>query len=346
MALPSSALFNQISVSPAGLLLTGVSKAAGQNPNGPCVAASVDPESLVVGKLDDGDCSNPLLFGHTAEAVTNQVPTSNEVTVSVDVENPATGQVSDGPTVMSYEYSSDTHPVMTYGSEWLWIYDVATTNGPELLQVSVRSGAVVGVVPMPTLYRPLLAADDGGVWVANSIEGSPGPALSYVASGATTPTTVVADTGLPICWLTADGSSAWVGAGVGWNCGDQMVEKYSDGARGPVYSTPSPGFTPFWVVGNATDGLWAMQWTQPVSPGASSAQQIISINPDTGTESVVATTAPVVDPNGVPTNGLVEGQGVYFGGALYLLEPPFRQDGYLGYTSIVRIPVSFPTSRG
>ena len=143
---------------------------------------------------------------------------------------------------MTYEYSSDTHLVTAYGPESLWIYDVATTNGAELLQVSTQSGAVVDVVPMPKLYRPLLAADDGGVWVANSIEGSPGPALSYVASGASAPTTVVADTGLPICWLTADGTSAWVGAGVGWNCGNQMVQKYVDGARGPVYSTPRGRF--------------------------------------------------------------------------------------------------------
>ena len=55
---------------------------------------------------------------------------------------------------------------------------------------------------------------------------------------------------------------------------------------------------------------------------------------------------PVVYPNGVPTNGLVQGQGAYFDGALYLLEPPFRQEGYLGYTSIVRVPVSPPTLPG
>lgn len=176
--------------------------------------------------------------------------------------------------------------------------------------------------------------------MANSIQGSPGPALSYVASGASTPTTVVADTGLPICWLTASGTDAWVGAGVGWNCGNQMTQKYADGARGPIFSTPGAGFAPFWVVGNATTGLWAMEWSEPISPGASSSQQVISINPETGAESVAATLPPVVYPNGVPTNGLVDGQGAYFDGALYLLEPPFRLNGYLGYTSIVRVPVS------
>ena len=340
--LPSSALFNQISVTSNGLLLSGVTKAAGENPQGPCAAAPLDSGSLTVGNLNVGSCDNPQLFGQTVEAVTSQTPTSNNVDVSVNALSPTTGKLSDGPVAMTYEYSSDTHLVTAYGPGSLWIYDVATTEGAELLQVSAQSGAVVDVVPMPKLYRPLLAADDGGLWVANSIEGSAGPALSYVVSGASAPTTVVADTGLPICWLTASGSDAWVGAGVGWNCGNQLVEKYVDGAHGPVYSTPGTGFTPFWVVGDAADGLWAMQWSQPASPGRSSSQQIISINPDTGTESVVATTPPVMYPNGVPTNGLVQGQAVFFRGALYLLEPPFRQDGYLGYTSIVRVPVSSP----
>ena len=343
--LPSSALFNQISLTSNGLLLSGVTNAAGENPQGPCAAAPLDSESLAVGNLNVGNCDNPQLFGQTVEAVTSQTQPSNNVNVSVSAVSPTTGKLTDGPVVMTYEYSSDTHLVTAYGPDSLWIYDVATTKGAELLQVSTQSGAVVDVVPMPKLYRPLLAADDGGVWVANSIEGSAGPALSYVVSGASSPTTVVSDTGLPICWLTAHGTDAWVGAGVGWNCGNQMVEKYVDGARGPVYSTPGAGFTPFWVVGDGADGLWAMQWSQPASPGASSSQQIISINPDTGSESVVATTAPVVYPNGVPTNGLMQGQAVFFHGALYLLEPPFRQDGYLGYTSIVRVPVSSPPTK-
>lgn len=337
--LPSSALFNEISVTPEGLLLSGVTPGTATSLSQTCATASVNPQTLNVGAIATGSCNDPRLSGRTVETVNTNVPESNNATISISSVSATTGQAIIGPAVMTYGSYSDTRPVTAYSSGSLWVYDVATTHGAELLQVSTKSGAVVGVVPMPKLYRPLLAADNGGVWVANSIQGSPGPALSYVASGASAPTTVVADTGLPICWLTADGTSAWVGAGEGWNCGNQMVEKYVDGVRGPAYSTPGTGFTPFWVVGDAADGLWAMQWTPPASPGARSSQQIISINPDTGTESVVAMTPPVVYPNGVPTNGLVQGQGVFFDGALYLLEPPFRQDGYLGYTSLLRVPV-------
>ena len=49
VVLPSSALFNQISVTTNGLLLSGVTDTAGENPQGPCAAASIDssnPSSL------------------------------------------------------------------------------------------------------------------------------------------------------------------------------------------------------------------------------------------------------------------------------------------------------------
>ncbi len=55
---------------------------------------------------------------------------------------------------MTYEYSSDTHLVTAYGPDSLWIYDVATTNGAELLQVSTQSGAVVDVVPCQGCIGP------------------------------------------------------------------------------------------------------------------------------------------------------------------------------------------------
>jgi hypothetical protein len=333
LQLPMSGLFTQISVAPSGLLLSGETRATAERRKPTCVAAGVDPTSLEIGRLVQGDCGNPALFGHGVEAVVSQISKANAGTVSIDIENPSTGHVNAGPVVMTYEYSSDTSPVIVYGDQWLWIYDVATTEGPELLQVSIQSGEVVDSVQMPKLYRPLLAADDNGVWVANSLSGSPTTALTYVSAGSTRPNTVIADPNLPICWLTAAGTAAWLGAGTpNGGCTTDTIERFSDGSQTPLFSTAG-GYVSFTVIGGEANGLWTMQWL----PSDPSKEEVIHIDPDTGSESVVATLPSVPLPNYETDEGLTAGQAVYFDGSLFLLEPPYRVNGYLGYSSIVRV---------
>jgi hypothetical protein len=330
--LPSSALFTQISVTSKGLLLTGETRASFGNSASTCVAAPIDPQTLAVGRLEVGSCDDPLLSGLTVEAVTRPIPHSNNATISITTANAATGRVHDGPALVTYGSYSDTRPVFASGGRWIWIYDVETTAGPELLQVSAHSGAVVDTIPMPALYRPLLAAGDAGVWVANSIEGSPASALSYVAAGASVARVVVSDTNLPICWLVGSGPSAWVGAGVDGACAKEAVERFSDHSTVPAFAAAA-GVTPpaFTVVGDEADGLWTMQWSSPTR------EEIIRIDPDTGSESVVGTLHSTPLPSYETDEGLTAGQSAYFDGSLYLLEPPFRMNGYLGYTSIVRV---------
>jgi hypothetical protein len=330
--LPSSALFTQISLTSQGLLLTGETRASLGNTTSTCVAAPIDPQTLAVGKFEVGSCDDPLLSGLTVAAVTAPIPHSNNATLSLNTANAATGRVHHGPGIVTYGSYSDTHPVVASGTRWIWIYDVDTTAGPELLQVSAHSGNVVATIPMPALYRPLLAADEGGVWVANSIGGSPASALSYFAAGASAPRVVVADTNLPICWLVASGSSAWVGAGVDRACAQEVVERFSDHGTAPAF-TAAAAVTPpaFTVVGDEADGLWSMQWSSPTR------EEIIHIDPDTGSESVVDTLPSSPLPVYETDEGLTQGESVYFNGSLYLLEPPFRKNGYLGYTSIVRV---------
>lgn len=208
VALPSSALFNQISVTPSGLLLTAETPATAGKIDPTCVAEPVDPRTLAVGTTAQAGCRDPLLFGETVEAVKTPIPGSNNANLSIAYRDPATGQVTDGPVVMNCGSFSDTRPVTAAGGRWLWDYDVETT-GPELLQVSTQSGAVVEVIPMPEYYRPLLAADDGGVWVGNSLEGSAAPALLYVAAASRVPATAISGTSTPVCWLAAAGTKAW-----------------------------------------------------------------------------------------------------------------------------------------
>jgi hypothetical protein len=335
VALPASGLFTQISVTPNGLLLSGETPATAQSQQPTCVAATVDPTSLTVGAPESGSCDDPRLSGQNVEAVNTNIPQANccKATISINVVNPTTGAVTDGPVVMTYAPLSDTRPVIVYGTRWLWIYDVDTTNGPELLQISTQSGTLVDTIAMPTLYRPLLAADDGGVWVANAEDTLPAaPALSYVASGASAPDVVVSGP-LPMCWLSAAGTSAWVGAGLQEGCTKPTTERFEDYRSAAVYSTPGDTYLAT-VVGNEAEGLWTFQWYPD-------GQQIVSINPDTGSESVAATLPLVPQPEYLD-QGLAQGQAVYFDGALYVLEPPFRLNGWLGYSSIVRVPVQNP----
>lgn len=332
--LPSSALFTQIAVTGNGLLLSGQTSASAGSKTPTCVAATVDPVSLAIGPGQTGSCGDPRLYGQTVEAVNTPIAGTNNATLSIDTADPTSGQVSDGPTVMTYGSYSDTRPVIAQGTQWLWVYDVETTNGPELLQVSAQSGEVVDTIAMPELYRPFLAADDDGVWVANSQNESPvAPALSYVVAGASAPR-VVQSGPLPICWLTASGASAWVGAGLQGACAEETTERFSDAGPSALYSTPDDA-TPLSVIGNEANGLWTFQWS-------SAGQQILSIDPDTGSESVAATVPAVPQPE-FTDQGLAPGQGVYFDGAIYLLEPPFHLDGYIGYSSLVRV---VPAGRG
>ena len=335
VALPSSALINQISVTSNGLLLSGTTIANGESPESSsqstCAAAALDPQTLVVGTLEVGSCGDPLLTGRTVEAVNTPIPQSNNATMSINVADSATGQVSNGPVVMTYGSYSDTRPVIAYGTQWLWVYDTETTNGPELLQVSMSSGSVVDTVRMPALYKPLLAADDGGVWIANSIGGSPAPALYYVGAWSSAPSVVIPDTNVPICWLWAAGTSAWIGAGLQNACAKEAVERFVDYGTAPLFSVPG-NFLAFNVIGDETDGLWTLQLNAGV-------QQIVSIDPMTGTESVAATLPYEDEPILNQEEGLAPDQAVYYQGALYILLPPFRSNGFLGYTSVVRVPV-------
>ena len=161
------------------------------------------------------------------------------------------------------------------------------------------------------------------------------PALSYVVAGSRHRVSSSRDHCRSV-GSTASGTSAWVGAGLQGACAKETTERFADADARPsaVYSTPGDA-TPLGVIGNEANGLWTFQWS-------SAGQQILSIDPDTGSESVAAT-VPVVPQPEFTDQGLAPGQGVYFNGAIYLLEPPFHLDGYIGYSSLVRV---VPAGRG
>ena len=111
-----------------------------------------------------------------------------------------------------------------------------------------------------------------------------------------------------------------------------------------MFRVSEPDYEPNTVVGNGTVGLWTMQWTH-IPTGDSptpSPQEIVGINPDTGAERVVATLPARAVPLTEELSGLVDGQAVVLDGALFLLEPPYRLNGYQGYSFLVRVSLPLP----
>ena len=86
-----------------------------------------------------------------------------------------------------------------------------------------------------------------------------------------------------------------------------------------------------------------MQWSPPIGapgPGQTRPQIVVRIDPDSRAEAVAATLPAVPVPISQGGLGLAPDQAVALDGSLYLLEPPLQEDGYLGYSRLVRITPS------
>ncbi len=258
-----------------------------------CVSATVDPQTLAIGSAIEASCDDPRVFGETVGVVNGYIPHDN-ATISISSRNPETGQVTVGPVVMTCVFGSTSRPVVAYSGGWLWIYDNSVIQGSEgintsnpgvaeLLQVSTSNGQVVNSVSMPGLSKPLMAANDEGLWIGNSIFGGVSPgALYFVASGSNTPEVMIS-TKTVVCWLTGNQNVLWLGisASVPNGCQGEMILRLDGTDPQPILNVPfqgPEGYQMNTVIGDESQGLWT------VSP-----QGVVSIDPDTGAETVVAT---------------------------------------------------------
>jgi hypothetical protein len=77
-----------------------------------------------------------------------------------------------GRLAFAYNDASDTRPQWAYGGGSLWLYDVATTSGPQLLRYSLGTGRLQRRWRFPVrLFRPVLAANDDGAWLMAATNG-------------------------------------------------------------------------------------------------------------------------------------------------------------------------------
>ncbi|MDA8045927.1 MAG: PASTA domain-containing protein [Actinomycetota bacterium] len=343
--LPTQGSFEQITTTPAGrLLLSGTSNTTSQD----CITATVDPHTLVISKPAVVPCANPTSSGHQVGMVTHYRkggPSGLEVDVTIATVS-RTGQVVEGPVVMTYTDCSDCRPVSVYGDGLLWIYDNSTPSGGELIEVSDTTGALISTISMPKLFRPLLAANDQGLFIANSIQGGraagepPPSALYHLAPGDKTPTVAVADTSLLACWLTADSTHLWIGMGnQHQGCAQETIWRLDGNNFQPVYETPTD-LSLSQPVGDQTGGLWTILWPHPTqsAPLVATTPQLIYIDPATG-KATLSTTLPPIQVNSY-LDSMQPNTATLLHGDLYVLEPPVGSTG--GYTTLTRIDTTTP----
>lgn len=196
IALPSGGIWSNVLPAHGSVVAWGIA-----NPGSDCVWLTVDPRSLT-SRRSRGSCATPEQDAYGVAPVV--VPGRNSFQSTVRVA---------GKVAFRYGDYSDTKPIWAYGGGSVWLYDVATTNGPLLLRYSLASGALVQRVRMPKLFRPVLVADDDGVWLMASPEGGIAgekvAGLYLVRNGASSPT-VVHREGRAALWLAAHAHTVWV----------------------------------------------------------------------------------------------------------------------------------------
>ena len=117
-----------------------------------------------------------------------------------------------GKVVMHYEDASDTRPQWTTYGRSLWLYDVLTSDGPEVLRFDANTGALLQRTAMPQIYRPVMVANGDGLWLDpatnGGIDGVSVVPLLHVAFGASKPV-VVHRGGRAAMWMAASAHTVW-----------------------------------------------------------------------------------------------------------------------------------------
>jgi hypothetical protein len=186
------------SAAPAGhaLLVTG------SPPTGPrCVFYVVELRTLTGRGPYTRACARPPVPLHPLEPVVGSTRNAFDVPVRLA-----------GRVVMRYEDASDTRPQYAWYGRSLWIYDVATRNGAEVLRFDARTGALLQRTAMPKLFRPVMVANADGLWLDpatnGGIDGVAVAPVLHVGFGVARPA-VVHRGGRAAMWMAASAHTVW-----------------------------------------------------------------------------------------------------------------------------------------
>jgi hypothetical protein len=341
VALPSAYRFSRLLTEKGHLFLAGETASRDNRSSGGstlCALAPVNPKTFKIGRAVRGNCDDPAMAGRLVTPVNSVSRSYSSAQISLAVLDLPTGSYRTEAPVVTYSPSSTSSPVYAYGGNWLWVYDVATSAGPQLLQIDARTGAVADILAAPQLFDPLMAANEDGLWLANSFKGSPAPFVLYHAlPGGSQLAGVLPGPGLHAYWLTATGSHVWLGVGSVPTA--QTLWRLDGPAATTGLETPITGFQPFGqVVGDESAGLWTVVADPPLgtddfgqSPGNPLA--VIRINASIGSEQVMARGPSL--PTLEEEIGLSEGESTLYRGSFFVLEPSARLSE--GFTRLVRV---------
>jgi hypothetical protein len=263
--------------------------------------------------------------------------------IAITVTDPKTGTPKTGPVIMRISEASDTNPVEAYGGGSMWVYDVDTSNGPEAIQVSAISGQIQDVVRTPELYRPIMVANADGLWLGDSIQGSPvAGTLFHVAPGSHMVTTVVPSRNDAVDWMVADAGHVW--AAIRPNNSALLTLWRFDGPRATVaIRTPEPSLeagTNF-VVGDQQNGLWLTTPDPPFgdtsAPTDNQHLDVVRLDPNTGKLTVEAQLPPL-DQLAAEMQ-TIPGQAAFFAGNYFLLQQlqSPSESGYSRFTQLLKV---------
>ena len=181
-----------------------------------------------------------------------------------------------GKVVMYYEDASDTRPQYAWYGRSLWIYDVATSDGAEVLRFDAHTGALLQRTAMPKMYRPVMVANGDGLWLDPAPNG--GISGVYVA-----PVLHVAfDVAKPVAVHRGGRAAMWMAASAHTVWFEQIAGRSSvtiwriDGTKVRLLARPTKiGIQGAYVRGR----LWELTCGMK--------EHLLRIDPDTGTSTPV-----------------------------------------------------------
>ena len=271
-------------------------------------------------------------------------------TVQVEHLDPATLRFVVGPVLMTLQNWDWMHSGgAAVGGGSIWIY-----GGPQLLELSARSGALEHRFVVHAGFDPLLVAGSTGAWITPGAFGgsecNSTCRLYHVAPGASRVLVAMSTPGLGDEWLALSGDTVVVDVVSITSVGYLQRLKGLEVTSGrTVFDTvarllPGPSFAGFgYLVLNSSIGLLTLSELQPrartprtVSCADGAPVEVIRIDPITGAQSEVAVLPERAVKRDCSTVPLIAGQAVVHDNALSFLSDP-TSEAHFPLSRLVRV---------